>query len=181
MDDVSQQADQIAARESEAKDDDRDAKTAEDEAANPPSDVSPDDRAEYVQNKQNEARASRDAASEARDEEGDEKTALADAKAKADAAAQRVQHPEIPVTADDKAQAKSDDDAGVAAAQGDVKQLEQEKAEVAKSEADLNQTATKITGGVPPENVTIMRKYAVEYKAQLARSQGGGATTQAGG
>ena len=106
LQEVQERQDDIDARESEAKGDEADAKTAEDESQNPPSDVSPDDRAEYVQNKKNEARAAREAASEARTQEADEKKALAEAQALADAASHRAEHPEIPVTADDKSQAK---------------------------------------------------------------------------
>jgi hypothetical protein len=180
-DEASQRADEVAARESEAVNDVADAKTAEDEAANPPADVSPDDRTEYVQNKKNEAHAAREAASEARNEEADEKKELADVQAQVDAAAHRATHPEIPVTADEKAQANGDDDAGVAAAAADIQRLQAGKAELAKSEGQLKQTAAKVTGNVPAENIAIMRKYGDEYKAELARAQGGGATTQAGG
>ncbi len=102
-------------------------------------------------------------------------------QAQVDAASHRAAHPEIPVTADEKTQANGDDDAGVAAATSDIQRLQAEKAELAKSEGQLKQTAAKVIGNVPAENIAIMRKYGDEYKAELARAQGGGATTQAGG
>jgi hypothetical protein len=178
LQEVKQRSDDIDARETEAKNDDADAKTADDEAANPPTDVSPDDRDEYVQNKKNEARAAREAAAETRTQEADEKKAEADAQALADAAGHRADHPEIPVTADDKAQAKADNDAGAASAQADIKQLQQEKVELALSESRLKQTAANVTGSVPPENIAIMRKYGEQYKGELSRSQQLGAATQ---
>jgi hypothetical protein len=179
LQEVQDRQDDIDARESEAKSDEADAKTAEDEAQTPPPDVSPDDRAEYVQNKKNEARAARQAASEARTQEADEKKSMADAQARADAAGQRAEHPEIPVTADDKSQAKADDDAGVSAALADIKMLNQQKAELAKSQQQLQQTASNVTANIPPQNIAIMRKFAEQYKDQLTRSQQLGATTQA--
>ena len=75
-----QHADDADAHEAEANQHDADAKLADEQAANPPADVSADDRSEYVQNKKNEARAARDSAKEVRNEEGDARKAQAEAQ-----------------------------------------------------------------------------------------------------
>jgi hypothetical protein len=177
-DEAKQHADDAAADEAEAKQHDADAKSADEQAANPPADVSVDDRSEYVQNKKNEARAARDSAKEVRNEEEDAKKAQAEAQARADAAGQRAAHPEIPVTDDEKAAALSDNDAGIAAAVKSGSALELEKAQLAESQKKLTVTAKGMTKDVPPENIAIMRKYADQYKEQSALAQTVGATTQ---
>ena len=177
-DEARQHAEDAAADEAEANQHDADAKNADDQAANPPADVSVDDRSEYIQNKKNEARAARDSAKEVRNEEADAKKAQAEAQARADAAGQRAAHPEIPVTDDDKAAAKSDNDAGIAAAMKSIGAIEQEKSRLAESRKKLAETAKGVTRDVPPENIAIMRKYADQYREQSALAQKVGVTTQ---
>ncbi|MGD0390247.1 MAG: hypothetical protein ABSC42_14975 [Tepidisphaeraceae bacterium] len=180
-DEARQHADDAAADEAEANQHDADAKNADDQAANPPADVSADDRSEYIQNKKNEAQAARDSAKEVRNEEADAKKAQAEAQARADAAGQRAEHPEIPVTDDDKAAAKSDNDAGIAAAVKSISTLELEKSQLAASRRKLTKAADGMTKDVPPENIAIMRKYADQYKEQSALALKMGVTTQPAG
>jgi hypothetical protein len=137
-----------------------------------------DDRSEYVQNKKNEARAARDSAKEIRDEEAEANKAQAEAQSRADAAGQRGAHPEIPITDDEKAAAKSDNDAGIAAAMKAISGIEQEKAQLAQSRRRLAETTKGMTKAIPPENIAIMRKYADQYKEQSALARKVGATTQ---
>jgi colicin import membrane protein len=177
-DEAKQHADDATADEAEANQHDADAKIADDQAADPPADVSVDDRSEYVQNKKNEARAARDSAKEVRIEEAEAKKAQAEAQARADAAAQRAAHPEIPVTDDDKAAAKSDNDAGIAAAMKSISAIDSEKAQLAQSRKKLIETAKAMIKAIPPENIAIMRKYADQYKEQSALARKVGATTQ---
>jgi colicin import membrane protein len=177
-DEARQRADDAAADEAEAKQHDADAKNADDQAANPPADVSVDDRSEYVQNKKNEARAARDSAKEVRIEEADAKKAEAEAQARAEAAGLRAEHPEIPITDDDKAAAKSDNDAGIAAATKSITALQMEKSQLAQSQKNLMQTAKAMTKDVPAENIAIMRKYADQYREQSALARQVSVTTQ---
>ncbi|MGD0140616.1 MAG: hypothetical protein ABSD28_17245 [Tepidisphaeraceae bacterium] len=178
VDEAKQHADDAAADEAEAKQHDADARSADDQAADPPADVSVDDRSEYVQNKKNEARAARDSAKEIRDEEAEANKAQAEAQSRADAAGQRGAHPEIPITDDEKAAAKSDNDAGIAAAMKAISGIEQEKAQLAQSRRRLAETTKGMTKAIPPENIAIMRKYADQYKEQSALARKVGATTQ---
>ena len=165
-------SDDAATAESDAAQHDADAKSAEDQAANPPADVSVEDRAEYIQNKKNEARAARASAIEARVEEADLKKSQAEAQALADAAAQRAMHPEIPVTDDDKNRAKDENDAAILVAQNTVSAASLEKKRIAAEEADLEKTAKTMIKGVPPENIALMRKYGDQYKLQFAEAAG---------
>jgi hypothetical protein len=167
LEEVKRHADDAAAAESDARQHDADAKSADDEAANPPGDVSADDRDVYIQNKKDEAAAARASAKEARVEEADAKKAEADAQAQADAAAQRIEHPEIPVTDDEKLQAKAENDEGIAKAQGEIKDVNQRKQKIDAERAALEKTKQAMTSGVPEENIELMRKYGDQYKEQM--------------
>jgi len=155
------------ADETDAQQHDADAKAANDQAANPPSDVSAEDRAQYIQSKKTEAEAARQSASEARVEETDAKASQADAQGRADAAAQRAAHPEIPVTDDDKSKATADNDNAIAAARAAIASATEQKQKLAAQQADLEKTSGAMTRNVPPENIDLLRKYSAQYKQQL--------------
>lgn len=168
LEEVKQRADDVNSAETEAAQDDADVKTEEDEAKNPPMDISPDDRAEYVQNKHREADAARSSAKEARVEASDAKKTMADAQARADAAGQHAAHPEIPLTDDEKSQAKSDNDAAIKSAKSEIAATRQRLAVIAKEQADLEKTTRAMTRDVPAENIQIMRAYADQYQQQVS-------------
>jgi hypothetical protein len=176
LDEVKQRSEDVNTNETEAVQHDADAKVADDQAKNPPSDVSADDRSEYIQNKKNEAVAARASAKEARVGEADSKSAQNEAQTRADAAGQRAAHPEIPVTDEQKSQVKSDNDAAIKSAQSAISAAKERLAKIAKGQADLQKTAQTITKGVPPENIELMRQYADQYRALLADARGTAAT-----
>lgn len=170
LQEVKSRADDAAAAEADAAQHDADAKSADELAANPPADISPEGRSEYIQNKKNEAEAARVSAREARVQASDSRKSQAEAQALADAAAQRAAHPEIPVTDDQKSQAKSDNDAAVALHTNELKELNQAAQKIAAERTLLAQTAAQITKGVPPENIAMMRKYAQQYLDQYSQA-----------
>lgn len=175
LEDVKRYSDDAVTAEGDSAQHDADAKAADDQAANPPADVSADDRAEYIQNKKNEAQAARASAVDARVEEADAKKSLAEAQAQVDAAAQREAHPEIPVTDDEKSQAKSDNDAAILVAKNTISAANQQKQRISTEQANLEKTSKAMTKGVPPENIALLRKYEDQYKQQFAEAAG---TTQ---
>ncbi|MGD0461097.1 MAG: hypothetical protein ABSB74_01285 [Tepidisphaeraceae bacterium] len=178
LDEAKQRGDDAAAAEAEAKQHDADAKAADELASHPPSDVSADDRPAYIDNKKTEAQTAREAAKDARSREEDAKKAQADAAARASAAAQKAAHPEAPVTDDEKASVKADNDAAVAAAQGDIAECQQRSVQLAATLQQLKDSARQMSQDVPEENMAIMRKYAERYHDQLTNALGGGAATQ---
>jgi hypothetical protein len=180
-DDAKRREDEMQQVDSEAKQHDADAQRAEDAAANPPADLSGDERADYIQNKKDEAAASKASAKEARNQEADSKSAEAEALGKADAAVKREEHPEIPTSEDAKEMAKADDKGAIVDLNLSIKQLTAERADLVKNQKGLDDTAKKITAGVPDENVTIMRKYADRYKDQIGEALAGSATTRKSG
>jgi hypothetical protein len=177
MEEVKRWSEDAAAAESDAVQHDADAKSAADQAANPPADVSADDRAEYIENKKIEAAAARASAKEARVEEADSMKSQAEAQTLADAAAQQAAHPEIPVTDDEKNLARSDNDAAILLARNTINAGNQRKAEVAADQAGLEETAKAITKGVPAGNIALLRGYGGEYKKIIA--EGAGTTREA--
>ncbi len=176
LEQVKRYADDAATAESDAAQHDADAKSCDDQSANPPADVSADDRAEYIQNKKNEAQAARASAIEARVEEAEAKKSQADAQAQADAAGQRAAHPEVPITDDEKNQAKSDNDAAILAARNAINATNPQKQRISAEEANLEKTSKLVTKGVPAENIVLLRKYEDQYKQLFPVAAG---TTQA--
>jgi hypothetical protein len=175
LEEVKRYTDDATTAEGDAAQHDADAKSSEDQSANPPADVSADDRAEYIQNKKNEAQAARASAIEARVEEADAKKSEAEAQAQADAAAQRAAHPEIPFTDDEKNQAKSDNDAAILVAKNTISAANLQKQRISAEQANLEKTGKAMTKGIPPENIALLRKYEDQYKQQFAEAVG---TTQ---
>jgi hypothetical protein len=164
QDEVKQHVDDAAAAEAEAKQHDAEAKAADDLANNPPSDVTADDRQSFIDGKKAEAASDRDAAKDARSREADANKAHVEAQAKADAAAARLAHPEVPVTDDDKAAAKADDLAGITAAQTDIDTAAKNAAAIETAENKIQSMQSQIYKDVPPENIALMRKHYAEYK-----------------
>src|SRR5262249_43542086 len=131
LEEVKRRADDAAATEADAVQHDTDAKNADEQAANPPFDISADNRPEYILNKKNEARAARASAVEARVVEADAKKSQAEAQAVADAAAQRIAHPEVAVTDEEKSQAQSDNDAAISQAEKALRLATEQKKKIA--------------------------------------------------
>ncbi len=180
-DEARQHADEARTALEEAKQQEASAAAADALVASPPADVSGDDRPSYIEGKKGEAQSARDAAREARDRAAEATKGMNDAQAKAALGAARAVHPEIPLTDDEKAQIKSENDAAIAQAKTDINQCDQTKTQIAVIEAELKKQADETAKSAPPENVVLMQKYAAEYKKAFERLALGGANTQPSG
>jgi hypothetical protein len=178
LDEAKQRGDDATAAQAEAKQHEAEAKTADDLASNPPSDVSVDDRPAYIDNKKNEAQSARETAKDARSRADNAAKEQADAEARAKAAAQKLAHPEVPITDDDKASVKAEDDAAIATAQSDIAECQRQSAQITAASRQLKISSQQMTKDIPEENIAIMRKYADRYHDQLANAFSGGAATQ---
>jgi hypothetical protein len=179
-DEAKRRDDDVQNVEAEAKQHDADAEHAEQAASNPPSDLSSDERADYIQNKKDEAAAAKASAKEARTQETDSKTSEAEALGRADAAAKRAEHPEVPTTEDGKDQARQDDQGEIDRLNRRIEQLTVQRADLVKNQGTLEETAKKVVAGIPPENIEIMRKYSERYKEQVTDAVGGASTRKSG-
>jgi hypothetical protein len=177
LDEARQHGDDVDAAERDARDHDVSAKAADELAANPPSDVPDVDHDDYITTKRNEAQVEREAAKDARNREAECKQAQAQSLAAADLAAQRGQHPEIPVTDEQKAAAKVDDQAGIARAQHDIDGCNAAKTALTAALAEVEKSATETTREAPTQNLVLIRKYADQYKQIFEKAYGGVATT----
>jgi hypothetical protein len=177
-DEVKQHETDALAVDAEVKQHDADAKDAETAAANPPADLTGTDRDAFIQNKKDEAAAARDSATEARNQASDDRKDEAEAQARADAASRRAEHPEIPITDDEKSQALADDDIGILDATKDVAGFTEQKLALQKERQNVVDTAKQLTQGAPAENIALMKKYADRYKAQIESASRLGSTTQ---
>ena len=166
LDEAKQHADEAKQAHDDAAKADSDAKAADALAANPPSDVSADDRPGFIDNKKQEAQTARDAAKEARDKEAEARKAQADSNAKADAADRRAKNPDLPTTDDEKTQVRKQND---------------EMSASTKSEIEGTQQALKIldeSGGTmvkqfqdqkketktPQQNIELLKKHLKEFQ-----------------
>jgi hypothetical protein len=178
LDEAKQHGDDATAAQAEAKQHDADAKIADDLAANPPSDISSGDRPRYIDNKKSEAQAARDAAKDARSREDDAAKAEAEAQARATIAAQQAAHPEVPITDDEKATVKSDNDAAIAAVKTDIAECQLQSAQMGAESQQLKISAEQMNKDIPEGNLDLMRKYADRYHDQLTSAFSAGSTTQ---
>jgi hypothetical protein len=178
LDEAKERGDDLTAALSEAKQQAAAAKSADDLAQNPPSDISADDRPAYIENKKTEAQSARDAAKEARTRADDAAKEVTEAQARAAVAARKAAHPEIPLTDDDKASVKSENDAAIASAKNDIAECRHQADQIAAASQQLKISSEQMTKDMPQENVDIMRKYADRYHDQLADAFTGNAATQ---
>jgi hypothetical protein len=162
---------EVKQHEQEAKDAETEAKTHDSEAAeaeklakNPPGDVSADDRPDYVKGKKEEAENARNAAKEVRERVKEAQKAVAESKAKVAAALSREKNPEVPVTDEEKAQVKEENERGSADAKSEVETtsqavqlLKDNDAAVAKQEAEMHKN-------VIPENLALVKKHLKELR-----------------
>jgi len=150
--------DEIAQHEKEADDADKLAK-------NPPADVSADDRPGYVDGKKGEAQTARDAAKDSKAKLPDAEKAVADAKAKIAAIKGRIDHPEVPVTDDEKTQAAQENDKAIADAKDAIKTDDET---IATLKDTLAQGSPMLKAAAAedkpdPDNVALAKKHLREY------------------
>jgi hypothetical protein len=164
LDEAKQHADEAKAAKEDAEKADAEAKQNDTLAKNPPSDVSADDRPGYIEDKKNAAQSARDAAKEAREKQAEALKAQKEAQAKAAAAAARVKDPEIPTSADDKAQVKQQNDEM-------IKQLKEEidnSQQAIKLLSDSQQNGLKEleanVSKIPAQNLALLKKHRAEWE-----------------
>jgi hypothetical protein len=143
---------------------DKDAADAEALAKNPPADVSADDRNNYIDARKNDAQTAKDAAKDARDRLKDAQKAVDDAKARVTAAGNRVDHPEVPVSDDDKASVKQENDQAVTDA---TKQIADDEDAIKTLKETLAAGPMDLTAGSKdkpdPDNLALVKKHVGEY------------------
>jgi hypothetical protein len=177
LDEAKQHGDDADTDEIDAKEHDVSAQAADDRAANPPPDVSQDERADYINTKKSEAQVEREAAKDARGREADARKAQSAALELARTLGERADHPEIPVDDDQKTAAKTDNDAGIVQAQRDIDGCSQARTALTAALAEVEKSATETGKEAPPENLALIRKYSDQYKQVFERAYGGAATT----
>jgi len=152
---VKQISDEVAAHDKDVADDEADAK-------NPPPNLADDDRSNYIDGRKNDAQAARDAATDARSRLKDAHKSLEEAKAALLAVRSKIDHPEIPVTDDEKAAVKKETDQAIADATATI-----------ESDQMLMQSSSNslTTEKVDPDNLAIAQKHLAEYQAVISDSK----------
>jgi hypothetical protein len=154
---------------------DKDAADADALAKTPPADIAADDRQTYIDQKKTDSQTARDASKEATDRLKDAQKNLDDSKAKVTALNGQIDHPEIPVSDDDKAQVKQQNDQAIADA----------KSKIDSDEQGIGALKEALAGGPPmlatllqdpkekpdPDNLALVKKHIKEYLAAIGNSK----------
>lgn len=164
LDEAKQHADEAKQAHDEASKADADAKAADAAAKSPPKDVSDDDKPGFIEQKKNDAQSARDAAKEARDKEAEAKKAEAESKAKADAAGKKAANPDLPVTDDEKAEVKKQNDEMVAQVKDDIKSSEDGLKLLQESGGSIIKSFKTDDGKIPKQNVELLKKHLKEFQ-----------------
>ncbi len=168
----------------EVKDRQADLKTAKDEVAqhekeaadadalakNPPADVSADDKPGYIDGKKGEAQTARDAAKDSGTKVTDAQKAVDDAKARLAVANGKVDHPEVPVTDDEKTQVTQDNQKGIDDAK---KAIDDDDQVIASLKDTLAAGAPKFDQGtdkMDPDNLALVKKHVKDYLTAIGAS-----------
>jgi hypothetical protein len=158
-DEAKQHAEDAKTAADEAAKIEADAKTADGLAKNPPADVDKDSREDYVKGKKEEAENLRASAKEARDREKDARKLEAESKIKAAAAIKAIDHPEIPVTEEEKTQAKAENTEGLANAKSEIDLLRQAGQLLQESDGQMKKQQAEALKDMKPQNVALVRKH----------------------
>jgi hypothetical protein len=143
---------------------DKDAADAEALAKSPPADVAADDKNAYIDQRKNEAQAAHDAAKDARDRLTEAQKNLDDAKARLAIATNRVNHPEVPATDDDKAQVKAENDQAIAEARTAISDDDLAIGNLKDTLAAGPMNLTANDKDKPdPDNLALVKKHVGEY------------------
>jgi hypothetical protein len=166
LDEAKQHGDEVKQAQDDATKADAEAKAADALAKNPPADVSADDRPGYIDQQKTAAQQARDAAKDARDKEIEAKKLQDESLARAAAAGKKITDPDAPLSDEDKAQVKKDNDDQIAALTNDItdgenglKVLDESGKTFAKSMEDQ-----KAKNPVPQQNVDLLKKHQAEFE-----------------
>jgi hypothetical protein len=178
LDDAREHVDEAKTAAGEATQHDNEATAADALAAKPPANVSADERQGYIDGKKAEAQTDRDAARESRDRLAEANKAKADADGKATIAAEKASNPDIPVTDNEKASVKAENEAAITQAQNDINGFQQAQTQMTMLEVQLKKNIEETTKDIPRENIDLMHKYADQYKEMFERPARGAPSTQ---
>ncbi|MDB5289453.1 MAG: hypothetical protein JWL69_694 [Phycisphaerales bacterium] len=170
-DEAKQHANEAKAAGDEAAKADAEAKAAEAAGKNPPKDLSDDDKAAFIDEKKNAVETAKSATKDARDKQTEAKTAEADAKkaeaesrAKAALAAGRIKDPDLPVTAEEKAQAKLQNEEGIKSQKEEIVTSEQ-AIQILQESGQVNQkNMREAQAKTPAQNVALLKKHQKEFE-----------------
>jgi hypothetical protein len=158
-DEVKQYAGEAKSAAEEATKADAEAKAADALAKKPPADVTADAREDYVAARKEEAESSRSTAKSAREREAEARKSQAEAQARADAAAKTVARPEAPVTDDDKAQVRKENEEALAATQAELDTLIGAGQLLADSDGQWQKQRDELHKDVKEPNLALVKKH----------------------
>jgi hypothetical protein len=170
-DEIKGHTDEVKAAKDAVSKAEADQAAAEKELHHPPKFDNADDKNAFMQDKQNAIQAAKDARKEAEGNLADAEKALNESRAKADAAEARINNPDLPVTDDDKAAAKQENDEKIKDLTDQIQQLQDGNKMLQDSE-----TSTLAAMGDDKDRpsdavMTVFKKHEKEYDDALGMQQ----------
>ncbi|MGA3067063.1 MAG: hypothetical protein ABSF29_09475 [Tepidisphaeraceae bacterium] len=145
-----------------------DAKAAEALAGNPPDDLSSDELADFIQENRDEAKDARGAAAVDWSLQANLQVAQGIALWEADDAAQIAVHPDIPVTDQEKAAVKAQNQAAIARADIEIAHCRQVSQRISELRAKMDTSLHELQKQVPEQNAELMLRHFNDYQTLFA-------------
>ncbi len=158
---VKQIKDEVAQHDKDAADDEALAK-------NPPADLAGDDRTAYIDGKKNDEQTAKDAAADARTRLKEAEKSLEEAKAALATAQGKADHPDQPVTDDEKAQVKQENEQAIAETKA---MIDSDGQAIATLKETLAGGPPSLGAKADPDNLAIVQKHLKEYLDAIGASK----------
>jgi hypothetical protein len=162
-DQVNQHAEEAKTAVADLAKSEADATAADAAAGSPPSDLSDDDKANFVAVKQAEAQAARDSAQEDRMKLSDAKEAMAAAQATADAANEHARQPEIAQTDEEKAALARQNQQMIAKFQAEISRMPDTIKRLDDADAAARAALLQQHSKIPSLNLMLIKGHAKEF------------------
>ncbi|MCC6422024.1 MAG: hypothetical protein IT447_00960 [Phycisphaerales bacterium] len=140
------------------------AKEAEELAKNPPADITdPEERESYINDRKADAENARQAINDGMERQKEQQSHLDEINAQLAAAQKQAEHPEIPLTDEEKEQVKQENESAIASTRQQVEQLQESGKLLAETLEEGLKQYEQSRPQSPSQNVELLRKHLSEF------------------
>ncbi|MCC7351481.1 MAG: hypothetical protein IT446_13015 [Phycisphaerales bacterium] len=140
------------------------AQKAEEQAKNPPADLTdPDERESFINDRKADADNARQAIADGQERQKEQQASVDDLNAQLAAAQQRADHPEIPQTDQEKEQVKQENDSAIASTRQQIEQLQESGKLLAETLDQSLKQYEESRPQSPAPNVQLLRDHLAEF------------------
>lgn len=142
-------------------------KEAESLAQNPPADVTPENRAQFIDDRKHDAESAESNLNEARQRFAEANKSVAETQARLDAIDQRIKDPTAPASDEDKQQIQQENDSIVADLQSKISHHEQAAKELSATEESFKTMIAESQANVNKDNVELLSRHTQDIADAL--------------